>query len=302
MCALLGLLSIKGLNLKKVFSLKRTYFLIIFTTLWLVKNIIISGCVLYPVKSLCMQTFIWTDIKKVENISEENEAWTKGWPDYVNQQNKNNNDIISKKEFLKNFNWLPYWYNNHFNKVLEILIPYILFLIALTFFLYFKKNHYKKDVINKINIFFIIILFFSSLLWFIKVPVFRYGYSYFISLICFTFALFCVRLNYKKDLRPFFNYFLIFLITIFLTKNTIRVINSENDYNNYPWPKIYSMDENNTLAEFNESLVGNKIIITPKNGYCMYSHKICSHYSLNNNLSITNIKNFEIIYLNERLD
>ena len=49
------------------------------------KNIIVSGCVLYPVKSLCFSNLKWTDIKKVENVSKENEAWTKPLEFHLNK-------------------------------------------------------------------------------------------------------------------------------------------------------------------------------------------------------------------------
>ena len=74
-------------------------FLLIFTFLWLSKNIIVSGCLLYPVKSLCFENLFWSNLKKVELVSDENESWTKGWPDYVKIQNQNNEKIISNKDF-----------------------------------------------------------------------------------------------------------------------------------------------------------------------------------------------------------
>ena len=81
MCLILGFIALKKIDLYGVFKLKRFYFLIIFIVFWFLKNIIISGCVIYPVKSLCFKSLIWSDLQLVEDVSIENEAYTKGWPD-----------------------------------------------------------------------------------------------------------------------------------------------------------------------------------------------------------------------------
>ena len=210
MCLFLGLISIKNLDLKKIFSFKRTYFLIIFTSFWLTKNIIVSGCVLYPVKSLCFSNLKWTDIKKVENVSKENEAWTKGWPDYVRIKNNNNEKISSKELYLKNFNWIPYWSEVHLKKIIIIIAPFILFLILLFFYFFLKKRIFHSFIKNEKYLLLIFICFLSCIFWIIKVPVFRYGYSYLISLICLLFAYLCIHIDFKNLNTRFFNYFLVF--------------------------------------------------------------------------------------------
>ena len=55
-------------------KLKRTYFIITFVALWLIKNVITSGCIIYPVVKTCFGSLIWTDIKTTEFVSNENEA------------------------------------------------------------------------------------------------------------------------------------------------------------------------------------------------------------------------------------
>ena len=297
MCLFLGLISIKNLNFKKIFFIKRTYFLLIFTLLWLAKNIIVSGCVLYPVKSLCFQNLIWTDIQKVEYVSKENEAWTKGWPDYVRIKNKNQENISTIEIYLKDFNWVPYWLEVHFQKIINIIAPFILFLIILFFYIFFKKNSLNNFIKNKKYLSLISICFFACIFWIIKVPVFRYGYSYLISLICLLFAYTCIHVDFKNINTKLFNYFLVFLITIFFVKNSLRIIKTDNEYFNQPWPKIYSMKNDNLLTKFKENKINHKIILTPINGYCMYSKKICSQYQLEKKLEVKKVKNYDIFFL-----
>ena len=68
------------------------------------------------------------------------------------------------------------------------------------------------------NIFFSFQLCFCNFFWFLKVPVFRYGYSYFISFMSLIFAYYCMHINtYKINIKKIVNCFVLFcLITISL--------------------------------------------------------------------------------------
>ena len=67
------------------------------------KNIIVSGCLIYPVEKLCFKNLEWTNIDQVKIVSEENEAWIKSWPNFKNPNQ------ISQKEYSANFNWIETW-------------------------------------------------------------------------------------------------------------------------------------------------------------------------------------------------
>ena len=299
MCLLLGLIALKKINLYEVFKLKRFYFLIIFIVFWFLKNIIISGCVIYPVKSLCFKSLIWSDLQSVEGLSIENEAYTKGWPDYKKIMTKNDEKTISIKEYSKKFFWLPYWSEIHLKKILKIITPYILTLTLILIYLIYPKNSSFNLKKNKTHIFFIFVMFFSSLFWFVKVPVYRYGYSYFISLISLIFAYLSFHsFNYKKNTNKFFNFLLIFCIVVFFSKNILRIIKTDNNYNNYPWPKYFSMTENNLEKGVEMlNLNGKKFYKPIKGEYCMYSKSPCGHYGINDNLRLYNKKSYYILFL-----
>ena len=68
----------------------------------------------------------------------------------------------------------------------------------------------------------------------------------------------------------------------------LRIYKTDNNYNNYPWPKFYSMNKENKLSAFERIDFKEIHIIKPINGYCMYIKKICSHYNVPNNLKISN--------------
>ena len=119
---------------------KKTIFLIIFLLFWSIKNILVSGCILYPIKITCPNNIIWSDLENTKKIALENEVWAKGWPEF-----RSTKTGIDKKQFSSNFFWLKTWLNNHFLKILKILSPYILVLTIILIFFRSKNDDYKKN-------------------------------------------------------------------------------------------------------------------------------------------------------------
>tara|TARA_B110000008_G_scaffold276677_1_gene316422 strand:- start:7100 stop:8752 length:1653 start_codon:yes stop_codon:yes gene_type:complete len=277
---LLNLLNIKKINFKLLLKDKRFIFVSLFFSIWILKNILSTGCMLFPIKITCYEKLSWTNIGEIEQTSKGSEVWTKDW------SNLKINTDISQDDFLKNFNWLEIWLKNHFKIIIKILAPYLFICLIFIFFLVLK-NKTKKYIIDKDYIYYFIILLFCSLIWFLKSPLYRYGYSFLISLFSFCFAFYCSRFNYiqKKDIKVF-SFILILGFSVIITKNLIRINKTNNEYNNYPWPKYYSMDNKNILVDFDEKKINNTSIFIPINGYCMYVKKICSHYDVQNDLEI----------------
>ena len=75
----------------------------------------------------------------------------------------------------------------------------------------------------------LIIKFFGVILWFLKFPVFRYGYSYIILFIIFLILLSLnnsIKLIEIKKLKSIISYLAIFLICILFSKNFIKIKNN----------------------------------------------------------------------------
>lgn len=104
---------------------KTNFFTLIFLFLWFIKNILTSGCIIYPIKNLCFSKLSWSDIKLAEKVSIENEAWTKGWIDQKGEK------IISTEDYIKDFNWIETWSQTHLKKIISIISPYIIFLFII---------------------------------------------------------------------------------------------------------------------------------------------------------------------------
>ena len=245
----------------------KNIFIFIFVIFWFTKNIIVSGCILYPVKISCFDYFQWTDIKETERVSVENEAWAKGWPDFRKGEIK-----LTQKEYSKNFNWINTWGKNHLIKMLNIIVPYILFLLVILFIV-------RKKTIKSVHERYIKYLFYISVLgtiiWIYKLPVFRYGYSYLIIFISLIFSYFAQNYEFKENSKSVFKASILLLATIFILKNSNRIIFENKEYYDYPWPKIYSMHENNEPIGHNFKYIDGKKIYYTANNYCMYGLSPC---------------------------
>ena len=259
------------LLLKKKFKLKfftkKNIFIFIFISLWTIKNIFVSGCILYPIKSTCLESLSWTNVEKARQVSIENEAWAKGWPDLNKDKSK-----LSIQNYSKKFNWIKTWGKNHFIKILKIMIPYIIVLLIIILFIRSEKKTFRIDKLFKYIIFINII---GIAMWFLKVPVFRYGYSYLILFTSLIFATFGNSFHLKERSKFLFKSSIILLLIIFISKNLNRILYYNYEYFDYPWPKIYSMDDKNILEKLDSKLINGKKFYYTNTSYCMYGNSPC---------------------------
>ena len=280
---LVNLVCLDKIKFKSLIADKKFLFVNFFFIIWLTKNLITSGCLLYPIKFTCNDKLSWTNIEEVEEISKTSEAWTKGW------SNKSDNYVISLSDFNKNFNWIKPWLEVHFKIILKILIPYITFCIFIIFLIRLKNLKNNEIALKKELIYYFVILLICFFVWFLKSPLFRYGYSFIVSILAFIFSYLAFKVDLANTKKVYyFNIILFLFISIFISKNMLRIYKTDNNYNNYPWPKFYSMNKENKLSAFERIDFKEIQIIKPINGYCMYIKKICSHYNVPNNLKISN--------------
>jgi len=295
---LIPLISINKNILKNIISLK---FLILSLLLisWIMKNILTTGCIIYPMPSTCLN-LPWTNFEGISNVydvSIGSEAWSKDW--------SNQKDIILPyNEFLENFNWVKFWFKNHFLIILKITVPYIL---AIGVFSIFLKNMKKnKFILNQKNLFLyfpiLIIIFIGIIIWFLKAPIFRYGYSYLISFIALASTL---AISYNLSGKKILNQKKISTVIIFLaifiisTKQFVRIYsNLDSKFENYPWPKFYSQNLDNkkiNLNTFNKD--GKFLYYVPQKSYCFYSKSPCSSVGVDDNIKLKiNTFNYKIYY------
>lgn len=273
----------------KKFINKTNFIAIIFLLLWITKNIIISGCAIYPITKTCFTKLSWySDDEKFSVSSKtqslDNEAWTKGWPDKKDLN-------ITQQEYVKNFNWISVWSNHHGIVIFKKLSIFILFLIIIDLLLikYADKKKLKENkLFNSENnkLLYLILVFASGIfLWFLRFPVYRYGSSYLIIFLISSNIFFLK--NYIRNINSnkiilFFRILTVLIIIIFIFKNIVRIYkNYDQKYYNYPWPKIYS-DLSNLKIITKPIYYNNSVIYYLANQECHYNSAPCSNYAVNN--------------------
>ncbi len=271
------------LNLNKI--LNYTFSLpVLLLTIWLIKNVITSGCLIFPIKSSCVEKLPWTNIDQIINTQIEGEAWSKAWPDRIDKK-------ISMEEFSKDFNWIIAWKQKHMKYILKILFPYILILIIILILI--KKEKSKHLNLNYDNEdfkkrFWLVLLtsligFFSFFLIF---PIYRYGYSFIISVISLIFVFLLKNSIINKRNLYIFKFFIILSIIAFLGKQSQKLVNNSQ---NSLWPNIYTFDSNlrNKIDSYKKIKIKDDFYYYYSNkgdNLCMYSKSPCTSYLVKKNI------------------
>ena len=275
--------------LKKITLSLPTFFLL----LYILKNILISGCLIYPVHSLCFESFKWSNIEETKKMEIEAEAWSKAWP-----ENKNQN--LNIEDFSKNLNWLEAWKSNHLNYILKLITPYIIFLLIIFFYIKDYHYNYKNNNIHKINlknekiIILLLLSFLGIIFFFLKFPIYRYGYSYFLIFVYILFILFIKKIDEKK----FLNVSKIIIILCFLTlsiKQFTRIVKNFENKNYLPIHIV--INDNFFKNKYLEKSLNNDFKIYYSANECFYGKAPCTNYK-NNFKNIEYIKkfNYHILY------
>jgi hypothetical protein len=273
-------------------------FSLIFILLWFMKNILVTGCVIYPVELTCIKKLNWLDINDVKNLNISSEAWAKGWNDQKEPR-------LDMEEYKSGFRWIKTWKEKHFKKILEKFFPFIIFNILIVFFFFIYKKKHKnivsfKDHQNKFKIFFL--LFLSTLgifFWFLKFPLYRYGLAYLTTFFISSSLLILFFFSKEKNsfTIKFYNYTIYAAIFLFIIFNVKRINNNFGIYyNDYPWPKIYSFNEVNNLITYKPIFQNNKIVYYVSEGeLCMYGKSPCTSY-YNKEIKFKEKNNYKIFY------
>lgn len=223
---LLVFLLFNRFNFYKFFSIKY-----LFATLpiifWFFQNIIISGCIIWPITPLCI--FYYGDSTLELYLIE---SFAKG--------------DINTSISTYGFSWIPIWVLNHSTKMLEIYGLFSLIFIFPVIYFYLNKNFnseyqitfYRFYVTNKLFLFLFIITFFCNCIWFFYYPAYRFGLFYNLSLIFFILLPFWLNiLKIKKIHRIIIKIFFIIAIIFFIYENSSRFLEYQQKFGN-SWPPI----------------------------------------------------------------
>ncbi len=282
----LPLISYLKLKTVNIFFSKYLLVFSIMMISWLIKNYITTSCLAYPMEFTCISNSLYElqGLAKPANAAWLTEIWAKGFVDHPNWNQ------LNLREYASSFNWIGTWASGHFVKIIEIVSPLIFIILILTVYLFLKKDDYliiksKKNLKN-----FYYFIFFANLtglfIWFYKAPIFRYGSFYIINFIILTY-IFSLSYFYEfkksNKLKFFKSIFLISLI-FFITKNILRIENSDHTI----FPKTSKKDDEFIIYNNN-----NLKILKPKSDTCYFTKSICSH-EIPKNIGLKKFGNYKI--------
>ena len=253
---------------------RTTYFILIFFFMWILKNILVSSCAIYPLLLTCNDKLSWFNKKDIVEQSLSAEAWSKDW---INRENKS----LNYEEYIEGFDWIKTWANNHLKIVYEKTTPVLVFLI-LNFLLFYFTNCLKKNYSQEKNPFFIFFLFlnfFTLFIWFNKFPLYRFGVSYVsLFMISIFYFVFIKNINLNKIIKLKS----VFILIIFLSflglfiKNALRIYDTKNVS---IYPSLINLDRVPKLQKIYDSN-DNFTHYRSLNGECGASKSPCTHLNV----------------------
>ena len=213
-------------NLKFIIFSKSFFFFLLILVSMFFHHFISTGCIISPLPYLCFENLSWArSIDDVKELSIWLEQWSKAGANP-------NFRVEDELNYIKDFNWVPNWFEKYFLiKFLDqIGILILSIILALVFFKRFiissNKIFFKKEFL----VFYFLIIFIFYV-WFAHHPTLRYGgYSIFYLLIAFPISIIFYKLKNKNkdDYLKKIKFFIIFVLLIVNIKNFNR-INNEID-------------------------------------------------------------------------
>ena len=259
--------------------------------LWILKNVMISGCMIFPMKITCFESLKWTNLKLIDYAEIEAEAWAKAWP-------QNTDNRITMEEFTKNFKWLDAWLSVHFKYIIKVLLPYILFII---FTLFYTINIRKKSLNNLISnnkFFFLLLLsFISIVIFFLKFPTYRYGYSYLIFFF-FVTSIWCFKFINQHKFANISKIIISISLIVITSKQFLRY---QENYNVRKYlPDHIFIDKKNYDKKYDKHILSDNFSIYFSKNECFYGLAPCTNYKYSDDTKKLKHEKkiiFNIIYL-----
>ena len=159
-----------------IFFNQLNFFLILVFSIYILKNFLNNGCLIYPIYFTCFDNFLWSQsFEDVKYLNSWYELWSKGGagPNFR---------VEDPHIYVKNFNWVLNWIDIYFfNKISDFLLG-IITISLICFFSFYSNLKSKK---KRKTILPMMLISLIALIWFLKHPSLRYGGFSIIALIIF---------------------------------------------------------------------------------------------------------------------
>ena len=253
---------------------KLKYLLALFF-IYLTKNILISGCLIFPISITCIDGLFWTDKNLVKNLSESVSVA--------------NNFALRT---IENINvWFDAWINHSFN--LQVYSNFLISIILIFIFnrLVFHKANFPFEEHKKIYGLYLYTVF-LILVFMVTGPTVRYGYGIFLILVSLIGI---SKSNFKFNI-PIQSQKIIFVGLIFITIGlSPRGYSYQQFFEN---PFIFYRSINSTEEYLNHPALIEEVELELDNSEC-YIVKTCIKTEKFSNIQTENFYRYKIYFVNE---
>lgn len=218
-------------NLISILKNKLIFFVILLFNFWLIKNLLASGCFVFPINFTCIN-LAWSpgtdEIEFYKNV-------IKGFARDTRERLR----YLDFNHTIHTFNWILPWFKDYALNTSLLKISYIIIFVSTICFIILKR-YSNLIVINlengKIHLYVLFVLLINLLIWF-QAPEIRFGWGTIISLNCYLLSILIFYNTIFEKINPkIIKYFTIFFIMILIFDNK-KNFNTQNLLNPYS-PKI----------------------------------------------------------------
>ncbi len=247
----------KNINFKNHFYFNTFVLSAASLIVWVLRNIFISGCFVYPVRFGYFSKLKWAVDYSI--LKDEND-WIKSW---ARQAGANPSEV------LNNWSWFKPWLSGFVRseKLLLSILALGLLLIIFYFikFYIFKRNKRDKKINYSLLVISLVISFIGILFWFLSAPDPRFGYGFLFSfaLILLAFGLYINNFGSLKFVNNKTIGLIIFLFFLTTSRNLIINENSLNLIKSNTWIKMSEVN-----YEIKHTIYGNAVNVPVNTDQC----------------------------------
>ena len=212
---------------------------------WLIRNFILSSCLLFPFKFTCIKTS-WS-------LSNEQVLF------YLNQTKSFARDTPLREKYvnfehtLYSYDWFLPWFKDYFLQDAFLIISFFIFGCSIFLYSLFNYLKYKRFKIDKLFYYILILYSFNFFIWF-QAPEIRFGWGILSFFPCLFFSILLIKFNFLKKVNTnVFSATIIVLSMLLIFKNYkyFKIDNLLNPYEKkFDYSQVIKITESNGFEIF----------------------------------------------------
>ncbi|MDC6479630.1 hypothetical protein PQY92_01970 [Candidatus Pelagibacter sp.] len=232
---LIAIIKFYGKNLFDLLKEKLILLIILFLSLWLIKNFIISGCLIFPISSTCFNVSWSPGIEEINKYSNVVKGFARDTRDRLRYLDFNHT--------IYTYNWFIPWFKDYFLNTALIKISSSILLLSSILVIAFNKFNLFHDTFlkNKINYIIVCFIFFPNTYVWLQAPEIRFGWGFLICFSCYPLSILIYNFKFlntfKVNILKYLTILFFLLLVIdnrsnFTLNNILNPYEKKIDYSN----------------------------------------------------------------------